>query len=141
MSAFNIAFLPRSAGPFPALKGGAFGCECDDIIKIRKALNLRKMEGFDGSIMRRCRRRGRPPFYFRHYSVDQSDEAIVLYEHELEAMKLIHLDNRTIEEASLMMGLTKTTFWRILESGRRKVTKALVEGKPISIARRDEDQR
>jgi predicted DNA-binding protein (UPF0251 family) len=46
-----------------------------------------------------------------------------------------------VQEASLMMGLTKTTFWRILESGRRKVTKALVEGKPISIARRDEDQR
>ncbi len=91
--------------------------------------------------MRKCRRRGRPPFYFKYYSVDRSDEAIILYEHELEAMKLVHLDDRTIEEASLMMGLTKTTFWRILESGRKKVTRALVEGRPISIARRDGNQK
>ncbi|RDD53472.1 MAG: DUF134 domain-containing protein [Candidatus Korarchaeota archaeon NZ13-K] len=57
----------------------------------------------------------------------------MLYHHELEAMRLVHLEDLTVEEASMRMGLPRATFWRILESGRRKVVRALVEGRAIAL--------
>lgn len=76
----------------------------------------------------------RPEVDFNPWCTEElKGEPIILYHHELEAMRLVHLEDLTVEEASLRMGLPRATFWRILESGRRKVVMALVEGRPISI--------
>lgn len=61
---------------------------------------------------------------------------IELYDDELEAMRLVHVENKSVDEASTLMGVSGATFWRTLESGRRKVTEALVNLKPIKILRR-----
>ena len=94
---------------------------------------------------RMCRWRGRPPHVPRlSLSIPEvlfnpgcteelKEEPIILYHHELEAMRLVHLEDLTIEEASLRMGVPRATFWRILESGREKVVRALVEGRPIIV--------
>ena len=56
-----------------------------------------------------------------------------LYDYEVEAFKLVHYDGLTTDEASVKMGLSKATFWRILEQARFKIARALVENKPIKI--------
>lgn len=97
---------------------------------------------------RRCGWRGRPPrvpsipplnvpeVIFNPSPIEEPEkEPVVLYLHELEAMRLVHLEDLTVEEASMRMGIPRATFWRILESGRRKVVRALVEGRPISLER------
>jgi predicted DNA-binding protein (UPF0251 family) len=58
---------------------------------------------------------------------------VELYDYEVEAFKLIHYDGLTTDEASVKMGLSKATFWRILEQARFKIARALVENKPIRI--------
>jgi hypothetical protein len=58
---------------------------------------------------------------------------VEIYDYELEAFKLVHYDGLTTDEAAVKMGLSKTTFWRILEQARVKIAKALVERKPLKI--------
>jgi predicted DNA-binding protein (UPF0251 family) len=58
---------------------------------------------------------------------------VELYDYEVEAFKLVHYDGLTTDEASVKMGLSKATFWRILEQARYKIARALVENKPIKI--------
>ncbi len=62
-----------------------------------------------------------------------SNEVIELYPDELEALRLVYLEKLTQEEAAKRMGISRGTLWRLLDSGRRKVVRALVEVKPISI--------
>ncbi|PUA32499.1 MAG: hypothetical protein B7O98_07555 [Zestosphaera tikiterensis] len=52
---------------------------------------------------------------------------------ELEALKLVDLENLSYEEAALHMGVSRGTVWRLVRSGRRKVVEALIAGRPISI--------
>ncbi|MGB9831524.1 MAG: DUF134 domain-containing protein, partial [Fervidicoccus fontis] len=61
------------------------------------------------------------------------ENAVEIYDYELEALKLIHIDNLTTDEASLKMGISKATFWRVLEDCRFKIAMALLEQKPIKI--------
>jgi len=61
------------------------------------------------------------------------EDAVELYDYEVEAFALIHYEGLTTEEAAARMNLSKTTFWRILEQARSKLAKALVEHKPIKI--------
>lgn len=93
----------------------------------------------------RCR--GRPPvsvksklnleevFYLPVKTVKglQPTDFVEVYDYEVEALKLIHLDELSVDEASARMGVSKTTFWRILESCRVKIAIALVEGKPLKL--------
>ncbi|MEZ0290296.1 MAG: DUF134 domain-containing protein [Sulfolobales archaeon] len=60
-------------------------------------------------------------------------EYIEIYDYEVEAFKLVYLDGLTTDEASTRMGVSKATFWRILESCRVKLAQALVESKPIKL--------
>ena len=46
-------------------------------------------------------------------------DRVVLTYVELQALKLVYLDNLTQHEAALRMGLPRSTFWRILENARR----------------------
>lgn len=50
---------------------------------------------------------------------------------ELEAMRLVDLEKLSLEEAGMRMGVSRNTVWRLLEEGRRKIVKAIVEGREI----------
>ncbi|MCC6013711.1 MAG: DUF134 domain-containing protein [Candidatus Verstraetearchaeota archaeon] len=52
---------------------------------------------------------------------------------ELEALKLIDLENLTFEEAGLRMNTSRNTVWRIVKSAREKIVRALIEGREIII--------
>jgi len=52
---------------------------------------------------------------------------------ELEALKLIDLENLSFEEAGMRMNTSRNTIWRIVKSAREKIVKALIEGREIII--------
>jgi predicted DNA-binding protein (UPF0251 family) len=52
---------------------------------------------------------------------------------ELEALRLVDLDDLTQEEAALMMGVSRKTLWNDLQRARKKVVHALVNGYTIHI--------
>ncbi|OYT49175.1 MAG: hypothetical protein B6U85_00250 [Desulfurococcales archaeon ex4484_42] len=62
-----------------------------------------------------------------------SSNAIVLELDELEALRLVYVEKLSQKEAADRMGISRGTLWRLLESGRRKLVKALIEVKPIII--------
>lgn len=57
------------------------------------------------------------------------DEVIVLALEEYEAIKLADYEGLMQEEAALQMNVSRPTFTRIYEEARKKIAKALVEGK------------
>jgi len=101
-----------------------------------------------GMFRRRWRGRGRPPKP-RIVSLNLGDvaylpfrpppptvsssNAIVLELDELEALRLVYVEKLSQKEAADRMGISRGTLWRLLESGRRKLVKALIEVKPIII--------
>lgn len=58
---------------------------------------------------------------------------VEICDYEIEALTLVHYEGLTTDEAAARMGLSKSTFWRILEQVRFKLAKALSEHKPIKI--------
>ncbi len=60
-------------------------------------------------------------------------EIIYMEPPELEVLRLVDLQGLTQEEAGEKMGVSRGTVWRLLESARKKVTDALVNGKDIVI--------
>jgi len=58
---------------------------------------------------------------------------VEVYDYEVEALKLVHVDGLTTDEAAARLGVSKATFWRMLESCRFKIAQALSEGKPIKL--------
>ncbi|RLE37428.1 hypothetical protein DRJ17_06645 [Candidatus Woesearchaeota archaeon] len=95
------------------------------------------------------RGRGRPPKhriisiemrYVTFIPLDErglpiSNEPIYIMPDELEALRLVYLENLTQEEAARRMGVSRGTLWRTLSSGRKKITQALVEKRPIILSR------
>ncbi|MEM1635817.1 MAG: DUF134 domain-containing protein [Thermosphaera sp.] len=63
----------------------------------------------------------------------EPSSVIEIYDYELEALKLVHLDGLSTDEAALRMGVSKATFWRILESCRWKLAKAFSEKRPLKL--------
>ena len=59
---------------------------------------------------------------------------ITLEPDELEALRLVYLEEHTQEEAARKMGISRGTLWRILEGARKKVVAALVEGRPLELS-------
>jgi len=57
--------------------------------------------------------------------------SIDLFYEEYEAIKLADYDLLNYEEAAVLMGVSRATFARICESARRKIARALVDGKEI----------
>ena len=92
-------------------------------------------------MFRRRRRRGRPPkpvrigfpLVPREFYVSGASEFVVLAFPELEAMRLVDYEGKTQEEAAQLMGVSRATVWRLLQSGRRKVVDALIHGKRLVI--------
>lgn len=52
---------------------------------------------------------------------------------ELEALRLADVEGLYLEKAAECMGISRSTFGRILERARRKVALALVEGQALAI--------
>jgi predicted DNA-binding protein (UPF0251 family) len=72
--------------------------------------------------------------YFKPAGVPTSAlEEIVLQADELEAMRLVDLDGLYHDPAAEQMGVSRRTFGRIIESARKKVTEALVQGLALRI--------
>ncbi|MDI9645695.1 MAG: DUF134 domain-containing protein [Archaeoglobales archaeon] len=62
-----------------------------------------------------------------------NSEPVFLDLAEFEVLRLIELEDLSQEEAGKRMGVSRGTVWRLLKSGRKKLVKALVEGRPIKI--------
>ena len=52
---------------------------------------------------------------------------------ELEALRLVDLEDLTQEEAAIRMGISRKTLWNDLQRARKKVVNALVKGSAIRI--------
>ncbi|TFH15481.1 DUF134 domain-containing protein [Candidatus Bathyarchaeota archaeon] len=50
---------------------------------------------------------------------------------ELDTIRLIDLEN--LNQAGKIMGVGRGTIWRLLQTGRSKITLALIEGRRIEI--------
>jgi predicted DNA-binding protein (UPF0251 family) len=73
--------------------------------------------------------------YFKPAGVPLRElEESVLEMEEVEALRLADLEGQYQEEAARSMGVSRTTFSRILDSGRRKVADAVLRGKAIRIS-------
>ncbi len=57
---------------------------------------------------------------------------------ELEALRLVDLEDLSQEETGERMGVSRGTVWRLLQEARKKVVQALIEGRPIRITRPQE---
>jgi len=52
---------------------------------------------------------------------------------EIEALRLVDLENLSQEEAGEKMGVSRGTVWRLLQSARKKTSQALTEGRPLQV--------
>jgi predicted DNA-binding protein (UPF0251 family) len=59
---------------------------------------------------------------------------IIIEPDELEAFRLVDLEELTQEEAGARMGVSRGTIWRLLQRTRKKVAQALTEGRAIQIS-------
>lgn len=83
------------------------------------------------------RRVARPPAcdYFKPRGVPMTAlEEVTLSVDELEALRLADLEGLYQEAAAERLGVSRTTFGRIVGNARHKVAEALVLGKALSIA-------
>ena len=60
-------------------------------------------------------------------------EEVMLYEDELESLRLADLLCYSQEEAAKEMKVSRATFGRIVESARKKVADAILNGKAVII--------
>lgn len=89
---------------------------------------------------RRGRRRGKrrvgwipDQTCFKPTGIEEEEEVIFLKVEEVETLRLVDLKNMTQEEAAFEMGVSRKTLWNDLKSARKKIAKALTEGKTIKI--------
>jgi len=83
---------------------------------------------------RRARKVVEPPSFkgYKPYGAINGRKGIVeLHYEEYEAIKLADYDLMNHQEASNLMDVSRATFARVYETARRKIAKALVEGKEI----------
>jgi hypothetical protein len=60
-----------------------------------------------------------------------SEESVILNYPELEAVRLVDLENLSYEDAAEKMGTSRGTVWRLVKSARAKIMRAIMEGRPI----------
>ena len=61
-------------------------------------------------------------------------ESIIIEPAEVEALRLVDFEGLSQEEAGLEMGVSRGTIWRFLQSARKKVAQALIEGRQLTVA-------
>ncbi len=84
----------------------------------------------------RCRWVGFAPAIqrFKPHGIPMSElEEIVLTVDELEALRLADLEGLYHDQCAEEMNISRQTFGRIIESARRKVAKALIENKALTV--------
>ena len=64
-------------------------------------------------------------------------EKIIVYEDEMEAIRLADYESLYQQESADMMGISRTTFSRLVISARKKIADALLHQKAINIRKRD----
>jgi len=64
-------------------------------------------------------------------------ESVIIYEDEMEAIKLADLKSLYQQECATKMGISRTTFSRLIESARKKVADALLNKKLLHVKHRD----
>ncbi len=69
---------------------------------------------------------------FNPENVEETEKVILKLE-ELEAIRLVDLEGLKQETAASEMGVSRRTLWKDLKSARKKVAKALTQGKKIEI--------
>ena len=80
--------------------------------------------------------------YFKPHGTQQPfTNTIILSIEELEALRLVDLEDLTQEEAAAKMGVSRKTLWNDLHRARKKVIDALVNGYAIRIQGGDYIQR
>ena len=85
---------------------------------------------------RQCRRVSQLPEsnYFKPRGIPLSElEEVVLTVDEFEAIRLADLEGTYQEQAAQKMNVSRQTFGRIIDSARKKVAEALVQGKALRI--------
>jgi len=63
-------------------------------------------------------------------------EKVIVFEDEMEAIRLADYEGLYQQEASDQMGISRTTFSRLVESARKKIADALLNQKSINIKSR-----
>ncbi|MFA5203934.1 MAG: DUF134 domain-containing protein [Lentisphaeria bacterium] len=77
-----------------------------------------------------------PVVYFKPAGVPLRElEELAVRPDELESLRLADLEGLYQEEAAARMGISRPTFARLIESARRKVADALVNGRAIRLER------
>ena len=64
-------------------------------------------------------------------------DRVEIYEDEMEALRLADLESMYQQESSEKMGISRTTFSRLVESARKKIADALINKKAIRVRIRD----
>lgn len=73
---------------------------------------------------------------FKPQGLPAKDISVInLLDEELEALRLKNIEQLDQTDAAEEMGISPSTFQRILTAAHKKVTVALIEGKAISISR------
>ena len=62
-------------------------------------------------------------------------EPVYLEPAEIEVIRLVDLEDLNQQEAGDRMDTSRGTVWRLLQSGRRKIALALVEGRKIEVVK------
>lgn len=63
-------------------------------------------------------------------------ETVVVYEDEMEAIRLADYESMYQQECADKLGVSRTTFSRLIESARAKIADALINQKAINIQKR-----
>jgi len=72
--------------------------------------------------------------YFKPRAIPLMElEEVKISVEEMEALRLEFLEKIDKEKAAGKMGISRTTFWRVLSSAGEKVADALINGKAIRI--------
>ena len=73
-------------------------------------------------------------YYFKPRGIPLFElEEVSLHMDEVEALRLADLEGLYHEDAAQKMGVSRSTFGRILDEARRKVAEALLKGKALKI--------
>ena len=68
-----------------------------------------------------------------------TEEEISIEHAEIEALRLVDVEGLSQEQAGKQMGVSRGTIWRLLQTAREKVARALTEGRQIIVANKHED--
>ncbi len=64
-------------------------------------------------------------------------QRVIIYEDEMEAIRLADLESLYQQESADKMGISRTTFSRLVESARKKIADAFVNQKAIRVQYRE----